>query len=27
MHGVDTVLNGAEKIGVGKQNYRIIEVK
>lgn len=27
MHGVDTVLNGAEKIGVGKQHYRIIEVK
>lgn len=26
-HGVDTVLNAAEKIGAGKQKYRIVEVR
>lgn len=26
-HGVDVVLNAAEKIGAGKQNYRIVEVR
>lgn len=27
LHGVDTVLNAAEKIGAGKQRYRIVEIR
>lgn len=26
-HGVDTVLNAAEKIGAGKQKYRLVEIR